>query len=157
MIIRDSECTDEGMYQCEIDYFFESSEITKMEIGSSFVEFNAKAREPEQLLVLPDEREEGQSITLKCSADVGSPRGYIQMWKIHHNSNTYELIYTLNTTNNKTEDCTELINVTITYIVTREVNGAVFRCLSKNNFTKDPVSSRESSKIAVICLYFKKN
>lgn len=53
------------------------------------------------------------------------------MENIHHNSNTDELIYTSNTTNNKTENCTELINVAITYTVTREVNGAVFRCLSK--------------------------
>lgn len=39
MIIRDTECTDEGMYQCKIVYFFEGE---KVEIGSSFVEFNGK-------------------------------------------------------------------------------------------------------------------
>lgn len=42
MIIIDSECTDEEMYQCKIDYFSKSSGSTKEEIGSSFVEFNGK-------------------------------------------------------------------------------------------------------------------
>lgn len=147
MIIRNSECTDEGMYQCKIVYFSKSE---KVEIRSSFVEFNAKAREPEQFLVLPNEREEGQSITLKCSADVGSPRGNIQMWKKHHTNNTYELIFKSNTTNNKTENCTELINVNTTYTVTREDNGASFRCSSQNNLTKDPAPSKEWSTITVI-------
>lgn len=76
------------------------------------------------------------------------------MWKIH-NTNTYELIYTSNTTNNRTENCTGLINVTTTYTVTREDNGAVFRCSSQNNLTKDPGPSKEWSKITVICMYFK--
>lgn len=146
MIIRNSGCTDEGMYQCRIQYFSGGS---KEEIGSSFVEFSAKAREPEQFLVLPNELEEGESITLLCSADIGSPHGNIQMWKIH-NTNTYELIYTSNTTNNRTENCTGLINVTTTYTVTREDNGAVFRCSSQNNLTKDPGPSKEWSKITVI-------
>lgn len=39
MIIRNSGCTDEGMYQCRIQYFFEGS---KEKIGSSFVEFSGK-------------------------------------------------------------------------------------------------------------------
>lgn len=42
MIIIDSECTDEGMCQCKIDYFSKSSGSAKEEIGSSFVEFNGK-------------------------------------------------------------------------------------------------------------------
>lgn len=39
MIIRNSGCTDEGMYQCRIQYFSGGS---KEEIGSSFVEFSGK-------------------------------------------------------------------------------------------------------------------
>lgn len=147
MIIKDSECTDEGMFQCKIEYF---SKTTKVEIGFSFVEFSAKAREPEQFLVLPDELEEGESITLICSADIGSPLGNIQMWKKHHISNIYELIYTSNTTNNRTENCTDSVNVTTTYTVTRKDNRALFRCSSQNNLTKDQVPSRESSTITVI-------
>lgn len=42
MIIRDSKCTDEGMYQCKIEYFSKSSSSAKVDIGSSFVEFNGK-------------------------------------------------------------------------------------------------------------------
>lgn len=147
MIVRNSECTDKGMYQCKIEYYSESSQ---KETSSSFVEFIAKAKEPEQFLVLPNELEEGESITLICSADIGSPLGNIQMWKKHHNNNTYELIYTSNTTNNRTENCTDSINVTTTHTVTRKDNRALFRCSSQNNLTKDQVPSRESSTITVI-------
>lgn len=115
----------------------------------------AKAREPEQFLVLPNKLEEGESITLICSADIGSPLGNIQMWKKHHISNIYELIYTSNTTNNRTEDCTDSVNVTTTYTVTRKDNRALFRCSSQNNLTKDQLPSRESSTITVICMYLR--
>lgn len=39
MIIKDSECTDEGMYQCMIEYF---SVYSKVKIGFSLVEFSGK-------------------------------------------------------------------------------------------------------------------
>lgn len=147
MIIKDSECTDEGMYQCRIEYF---SVDSKVKIGFSLVEFSAKAREPEQFLVLPNELEEGESITLICSAEIGSPFGNIQMWEKRHISNTYEVIYKSNSRHNRTENCTDFINVTITYSVTRKDNKALFRCSSQNNLTMDQVPSRESSTITVI-------
>lgn len=100
-----------------------------------------------------NELEENQSISLICHADVGSPQGYVQIFKIPQYSNTPEVIYTSNTTNIRTENCTEYINVTTTYAVTREDNGAVFRCSSQNDLTQGLGPNRESSKITVICMY----
>lgn len=110
----------------------------------------AEAREPLEFLVHPSKLEEKQSISLTCNADVGRPLGIIQIWKNFHNSNTSELIYTSNSTNIKSENCMEYVNVT--FPVTREDDGAVFRCSSQNNFTQDPGPSRDWSKISVICM-----
>lgn len=103
--------------------------------------------------MFPDEVEENKSITIYCIADVGSPQGYIQIWKKTKKSITAEVIYKSTPTNSKTENCTELINVTITHILTREDNGAFFQCSSKNNFTKDPIPIIDSSNISVLCMY----
>lgn len=148
MIIKDPVCTDEGTYRCWIEYFFStSSRLTKN--VSSVVVFNTRATKPKEFLVFPNEIEENQSITIHCIADVGSPQGYIEIWKKTEKSNTPEVIYKSTLTNGKTENCTDLINVTTTYNITRGDNGALFRCSSKNNFTKDPIPSSDSSKISV--------
>lgn len=115
--------------------------------------FSANAKEPEEFVAFPNELEENQSISLTCRADVGSPRGYIQIWKTAQYSNIHEMIYTSYFTNTKTDTCTELINVTTTYTVTRNDNGAVFRCSSQNNLTQGQGPSKESSRIIVICRY----
>lgn len=103
--------------------------------------------------MFPNELQENQSISLSCSADVGSPRGYVQMWKTTEHSNTPQLIYTSNLTNNKTVNCTEFINVTYTYPVTRYDNGAHFQCSSQNNLTQAPGPTKNCSKISVYCMY----
>lgn len=110
----------------------------------------AKAREPDEFVAFPNEMEENQSITLTCSANVGSPRGYIQIWKY---SDTHQLIYTSNSTNSKTNNCTKFINVTTTYTVSKDDNGAIFRCSSQNNLTRGPGPSKISSRISVTCMY----
>lgn len=111
------------------------------------------ARLPEKFMAFPDELVENQSVTLVCSADVGSPWGNIKIWKISQYSDKPELIYTSNSTNNKTNNCTELINVTTTYTVTRDDNGAIFRCSSQNNLTGGPGPSKDSQNIYVSCGY----
>lgn len=103
--------------------------------------------------VFPNELDENQSISLICSADVGSPRGYTQIWKISRNSIVPILIHTSNSKNNKTENCTEYINITTTYTVTRKDNGAIFICSSQNNFTRGPGPRKESQTISVLCRY----
>lgn len=104
-------------------------------------------------VVFPNELDENQSISLICSADVGSPRGYIQIWKISRNSILPKLIYTSKSKNNKTENCTEYIDITTTYTVTKDDNGAIFRCSSQNNLTRGPGPSKESQTISVLCRY----
>lgn len=112
----------------------------------------APAKKPEKLSVSPNELEENQSITLNCSANVGSPPGNIQIRKISQYSDTTELIYTSNSTSNITDSC-QLINVTTTYTVTKTDHGAIFRCSSQNILTQGPEPRKESSRISVICMY----
>lgn len=115
--------------------------------------FSANAREPYEFKVFPNKVIENQSLSLTCSADVGSPWGTIKIWKISQYSDILELIYTSNSTNNKTDNCTEFINMTTTYTVTKDDNGAVFRCSSQNNVTQGTGPNKESKKITVICMY----
>lgn len=114
--------------------------------------FTARATKPKEFLVFPNEVEENQSITIHCIADVGSPQGYIQILKETDKSIVEEVIYNSTKTTGKTENCTDLINVTTTYNITRDDNGALFRCSSKNNFTKNPIPSSDLSKISVLCM-----
>lgn len=105
-------------------------------------------------LLFPNELEENQSIHLMCTvADVESSRETLTIWKIYKNNDTPELVYASNATSAKTENCTEFLNVNVTYTVTRDDNGAVFRCSSQNNFTQGQGPYRESSKITVICIF----
>lgn len=114
----------------------------------------AKPREQDEFLLFPNELEENQSIHLMCTVtDVENSRETITIWKISQNNGTPELIYASNATSVKTENCTEFIHVDVTYTVTRDDNGAVFRCSSQNNFIQGQGPYRESSKITVICIF----
>lgn len=146
MIIKDPVCSDEGIYRCWIKYFSDSSE--KVQTNYSIVAY--KAKEPVEFLMFPNELEEKESVSLICSSDVGSPQGYINIWKISRNSDEPALLYTSNSSSVKTENCTEFINVTTTYTVTRDDDGAKFQCSSQNNLTRGLGPSKESSKITVI-------
>lgn len=95
--------------------------------------------------------DEKQSISLTSNAEVGRPRGNVQIWKIFQIIKPSELIYTFNST--ETENCTEYVNVTLIFPVTKDDNGAIFRCSSQNKYTKKPGPSRDSSKITVTCMY----
>lgn len=114
----------------------------------------AKPKEQDKFLLFPNELEENQSIHLMCTvADVGSSRGTLTIWKISQNNDTPELIYASNATSVKTENCTEFIHVDVTYTVTRDDHGAVFRCSSQNNIMQGQGPYRDSSKITVICIF----
>lgn len=97
----------------------------------------------------PNKLEENQSLNLTCRANVGSPRRNIKIWKVSQYTSTPELIYTSNSSNHKTDNCTETI--TTTFNVTRDDNGALFRCSSHNSLTAG--ASRDSPKISVLCMY----
>lgn len=113
----------------------------------------ANPKKPEKFQLFPNELDENQSISILCSADVGSPLGNIKIWKISQYTNTPVLIHESKATANKPENCTELTDDNFTYSVTRYDNGALFRCSSQNNLIQGPGPSRDSLKISVICLY----
>lgn len=102
-------------------------------------------------MVHPTNLEEKQSISLTCNAEVGRPRGNVQIWKIFQIIKPSELMFTSNST--ETENCTECVNVTLIFHVKRNDNGAIFRCSSQNKYTKEPGPRKDSSKITVTCMY----
>ena len=93
------------------------------------------ATKPTEFTVFPNVIKVNQSLTLSCSADVGAPNGSIKIWKLARNSNVTELIFTSNTSENNTENCT-FVNVTFNYIVARDENVTLFRCSSQNVLNK---------------------
>lgn len=148
-IINKPLCSDEGIYQCWIQYYIKESTNEITSTSKVAIKAPTKAKEPIEFRVFPETPEENQSITLICNADVGNPRGNIDIWKKFQNSNTPDkLVYTSNSSNSKAESCIEYANVSLP--VTRDDNGVLFRCSSQNNFTQDPGPSRDSSEITVI-------
>lgn len=113
----------------------------------------ANPKEPEKFQLFPNELDEKQSISILCSANVGSPLGNIKIWKISQYNDTPVLLHESEATTNETGKCTEFIDVHITYTVTRVDNGALFRCSSQNNMTQSPGPYKDSLKISVLCLY----
>lgn len=113
----------------------------------------ANPKEPEKFQLFPNELDEKQSISILCSANVGSPLGNIKIWKISQYNDTPVLIHESKAITNKAENCTEFIDDNFTYSVTRDDNGALFRCSSQTNLTQGPGPSRGSLRISVICLY----
>ena len=110
------------------------------------------ATAPNNFGIFPYELQENQTLTLSCSAYVGAPKGNIQIWKLARKSNTKVLIFTANTSDFKTENCSEFINATFTYTVSRDDNGTLFLCSSQNVLNKEAGPSLESqTHVSVIC------
>ena len=86
---------------------------------------------------------------MSCSANVGAPKGNIQIWKVARNSNKNVLIFTENTSDFKTENCSEFINATFTYTVSRDDNGALFLCSSQNVLNNEAGGPSLESQIYV--------
>ena len=105
------------------------------------------ATKPNNFGIFPYELQENQTLTLSCSAYVGAPKGNIKIWKLARNSTTNVLIFTANTLDfktDKTENCSEFINATFTYTVSRDDSGAIFQCSSQNVLYEDAGPSLES-------------
>lgn len=113
----------------------------------------ANPKEPEKFQLFPNKLDENQSISILCSANVGSPLGNIKIWKLSQYIDTPVLIHESKATTNTAENCIDFIDDNFTYTVTRDDNGALFRCSSQNNLTQGPGPYRDSFKISVICLY----
>ena len=110
------------------------------------------ATKPNNFGIFPYELQENQTLTLSCSAYVGAPKGNIKIWKLPMNSTTNVLIFTANTSDFKTENCSEFINTTFTYTVSREDNEALFQCSSQNVLNKEAGPSLESKiHVSVKC------
>ena len=106
---------------------------------------------PTEFTVFPNVIRVNQSLTLSCNADVGAPNGNIKIWKLARNSNETELIFTSNTSEYNTKNCT-FVNVTFNYTVARKENVALFRCSSQNILNKGAGPSLQS-KISVKCKF----
>ena len=110
------------------------------------------ATQPTDFTVFPNVIKVNHSLTLSCSANVGAPDGNIKIWKLARNSNETELIFTSNSSDYNAENCTKFANVTFNYTVSRDENGAIFRCSSQNILNKGVGPSLES-KISVKCKF----
>nr|XP_022289189.1 uncharacterized protein LOC111101143 isoform X1 [Crassostrea virginica] len=131
LILKDLVCDDVGEYRCWVDYYFD--EANHVSTSTSTVVFEATP--PTDFTMFPNVIKENQSFTLSCSADVGAPKGNIKIWKLARNSDVTELIFTSNTSEYNTENCT-FVNVTFNYTVARDENVALFRCSSQNVLNK---------------------
>ncbi|XP_078332999.1 uncharacterized protein LOC111101138 isoform X3 [Crassostrea virginica] len=131
LILKDLVCDDVGEYRCWVDYYFDKA--NHVSTSPSTVVF--EATKPTEFTVFPNVIKVNQSLTLSCSADVGAPNGSIKIWKLARNSNVTDLIFTSNTSENNTENCT-FVHVTFNYIVARDENVTLFRCSSQNVLNK---------------------
>nr|XP_022289537.1 nectin-1-like isoform X1 [Crassostrea virginica] len=140
LILKELVCDDVGVYRCWVDYFSKNRNYELTSLSTVAL----KATKPSNFGVFPYELQENQTLTLSCSAYVGAPNGNIKIWKIARNSTTNVLIFTANTSDFKTENCSEFINATFTYTVSRDDNGAMFLCSSQNVLNEDEGPSLES-------------
>ncbi|XP_062583678.1 carcinoembryonic antigen-related cell adhesion molecule 5-like isoform X2 [Saccostrea cucullata] len=152
LIINHAVCSDEGLYRCWIEFYLNDA-IDDNQNQTSVI-FQAEASEPDEFIVEHTNKlEENQSVRFICNADVGNPPGYLQIWKIPGRSTDQELIYSSNFTNNtfiKTDNCSYFLNVSFTYNVSRNDNGAVFNCTSQNDLTRQPGPYKDSKPISVL-------
>lgn len=90
-------------------------------------------------------------VKLSCVGDVGNPKGSLKIWKIHRQSNTKQLLKHESEGISDTKNCTHIVNLTTFYNLTKEDNGAVFRCSSQNQYTTEPVPAIDMEPIDVFC------
>nr|XP_022321488.1 uncharacterized protein LOC111123461 [Crassostrea virginica] len=131
LILKELVCDDVGVYRCWVEYYSNKS----IDVSTSLSTVAFEATKPTEFTVFPKVIKVNQSLTLSCSADVGAPNGSIKIWKLARNSNVTELIFTSNTSENNTENCT-FVYVTFNYIVARDENVTLFRCSSQNVLNK---------------------
>lgn len=94
---------------------------------------------------------EHEQLNLSCSANVGSPQGMLALWTKKETSSTWEQLKNISDVQNS--NCIYIANLTETYILTRQDNGAVFRCSSQNQYTKEPALATDIGPIKVLCKF----
>lgn len=100
-----------------------------------------------------DTLEEHEWLTLSCSATVGSPQGSLALRTKKETSSTWEQLKNTNTSDIQNSNCTYIANLTETYTLTRQDNGAVFRCSSQNQYTREPALATEIGPLEVLCKF----
>lgn len=121
--------------------------------------FQESALQPMDLpLISTTEILENDDLNLTCTADVGKSPGYIKWWRFRADK-SISLISQSETLSDEAGKCIFVTSANATYQVTREDNGAFFRCTSHNNITRDqgPEENplyRDTEKINVLCEYY---
>lgn len=88
---------------------------------------------------------------LSCVGDVGNPQGSLKIWKTYKNSSTKQLLKYESEVKSDTVNCTHIANLTTTYNLTKEDNGAIIRCSSQNQYTTEPAPATDIGPIEVFC------
>lgn len=90
-------------------------------------------------------------VKLSCVGNVGNPQRSLKIWKIYKTSNTKHLLKNESEVYADIENCTHIVNLTTTYNLTKEDNGALFRCSSQNQYTIEPVPATDIGPLEVFC------
>lgn len=90
-------------------------------------------------------------VNLTCSARVGNPQGLLEIWRQNKTSQVYELLGNTSDVYRDIENCTSIANLTVTYNLTRQDNGAMFRCSSRNKYTNNQIPAVHIGPVNVFC------
>ncbi|XP_062583675.1 uncharacterized protein LOC134245401 isoform X2 [Saccostrea cucullata] len=148
LVINDVMCEDDGQYQCLVKYI--DGVIAKQARNETTVFLQVGAEQPTNFeLYKNDTLKEKDAVFLSCSANVGNPGGFVAIWKLNKLSNQLVLLNRSSEVNEKTDNCTAIANFNITYRVSRDDNGAIFRCISQNRQTQEPAPHKDTEAIDV--------
>lgn len=90
-------------------------------------------------------------VNLSCSANVGSPQGVLEIWREDKTSPNIESLGVTSVVYKDIESCRSIANLTVTYSLTRQDNGAMFRCSSQNKYSKEPFPDVEIGPMDILC------
>lgn len=97
--------------------------------------------------------EEYSTVNLSCLANVGSPGGYVTIWKQSDKSNLQIELGRTSSSDKNDGNCSFFANLTIAYNLTRSDNGIIFGCTSKNRHIQDPTLSKDIGPTNILCKY----
>lgn len=90
-------------------------------------------------------------VNLSCSANVGNPQGLLQIWREDQTSPNIESLGVASVVYRDIEMCRSIANFTVTYNLTRQDNGAMFKCASRNKYSKEPFPDVEIGPMNILC------
>lgn len=148
LIINDVMCEDDGRYQCFSQY--SKDKVIQEATSETAVSVQVLAEQPTSFeLYKNGTLKENDEIFLSCSANVGNPGGFVAILKLNKLSNQPVILNKSGEVYKKTENCTAIANFNITYRVSRDDNGSIFRCTSQNRQTQEPAPYKETIAIDV--------